>query len=96
MRNARAHLMIHGLVQGVCFRSATTEEARARGLTGQVWNNPDGTVEAVIEGAEELVRELVEWCHRGPRSARVEKVDIAWEDFTGEYDRFSTAFPSSW
>lgn len=96
MKKTRAHLVIHGLVQGVFFRSETAGEARAKGLTGEVWNNPDGTVEAVIEGPDPEVRELVEWCHHGPPSARVDNVDITWEEPVGAFTDFSVTFPSSW
>lgn len=96
MSKTRAHILIHGIVQGVCFRSETAGEARAKGVTGEVWNNPDGTVEAVIEGTDAAVRELVEWCRKGPPSARVDSVDVDWEEPTGAFKGFSVTFPSSW
>ena len=37
---ARLHVLIEGRVQGVFFRAATKDEARARGLTGWVRNPP--------------------------------------------------------
>ena len=48
--NARAHVIIHGRVQGVFFRLETQKAARQCGATGWVRNLPDGTVEAVVEG----------------------------------------------
>jgi acylphosphatase len=54
-----------------------------------VRNLSDGRVEAVIEGDETGVRELVEWCEGGPPHATVEHVEVRWETPTGELSGFS-------
>ncbi|MBW1956373.1 MAG: acylphosphatase, partial [Deltaproteobacteria bacterium] len=46
----RAHVVIHGRVQGVFFRMETRKTALRHEVDGWVRNNPDGTVEAVFEG----------------------------------------------
>lgn len=79
----RAHVHVHGRVQGVYFRQETAERARDRGLSGWVRNNPDGGVEAVFEGEGRLVEEMVEWCRRGPAAARVDKLEMDWENPVG-------------
>lgn len=84
----RAHLTITGLVQGVSFRAGTVEEARRHGVSGWVKNNPNGAVEAVVEGEEEAVKLLIEWCRTGPPLARVEDVFVSWEPFKNEFDDF--------
>lgn len=89
MARIRARVTISGKVQGVCYRWATLQEANTRGVTGWVRNNPDGTVEALFEGEDSAVRALVNWCHRGPDAARVDKVDVIWDTFTGEYNDFA-------
>jgi acylphosphatase len=71
----RRHLVVHGRVQGVWFRGATLERAERAGVDGWVRNLPDGSVEAVFEGPAEAVEELVAFCRRGPRGARVERVE---------------------
>jgi len=71
----RRRVVVHGRVQGVWFRGSTEAEARAAGLAGWVRNRPDGTVEAVFEGTPEAVAALLAFCRRGPRSARVDRVD---------------------
>jgi acylphosphatase len=76
---ARAHVVVSGHVQMVFFRQSTRQEARLRGLAGWVRNLPDGRVEAVFEGAEPLVQELLDWCHQGPPAAEVEQVAVRWE-----------------
>jgi acylphosphatase len=84
----RAHVLVSGKVQGVFFRSETSYEARKRGLNGWVRNLPDGRVEAQFEGEEESVKEIIEFCRRGPPGARVSNVDVTWEDYLGEFKHF--------
>ncbi|MBZ0138180.1 MAG: acylphosphatase, partial [Pseudorhodoplanes sp.] len=69
------HLVFRGRVQGVGFRAFVHGEAERRAVGGWVRNRRDGTVEAVFEGPEPAVRELVEVCRHGPVSARVDGID---------------------
>ncbi|MEM2478483.1 MAG: acylphosphatase, partial [Thermoproteota archaeon] len=50
---------------------------------------PDGRVEAVFEGEEETVMKMIEFCKKGPPGARVTDVKVEWEDYKGEFNRFS-------
>ncbi|MCL6584894.1 MAG: acylphosphatase [bacterium] len=88
----RAHLFISGIVQGVFFRYATKTEATRLGVVGWVKNLSDGRVEVVAEGEKVDVERLVAWCHRGPVGARVTKVEVQWENYSGEYSSFSIAY----
>jgi acylphosphatase len=88
MTTTRAHLWITGRVQGVNFRYYTRAEALRLDLTGWVRNLWDGRVEAVVEGEEESVRNMVEWCHVGPPSAQVVDVEIRWETPIGNFGDF--------
>lgn len=88
MEEIRAHVLIDGLVQGVFFRSSTQEEAVARGVFGWVRNNPEGTVEAVFEGAEDAVKDMLLWCENGPSDAYVKEININYEEVTGEFHDF--------
>jgi acylphosphatase len=84
----RAHVWISGKVQGVFFRSETQDEARKRGVKGWVRNLPDGRVEAVFEGEENAVNELIEFCKRGPLGARVTGIKVVMENYIGEFKDF--------
>lgn len=75
----RARLVIHGRVQGVFYRASCRAEAQARGLVGWVRNRPDGTVEALLQGPEEKVQDMIRWCYAGPPGARVSKIDVTHE-----------------
>ena len=84
----RVKAIIYGLVQGVFFRYTTKLKAQEYGLTGWVRNLPGGEVETLFEGDEDKVGEMVKWCHKGPSGARVEKVDLIYQKYTGEFDSF--------
>lgn len=79
----RAHVYVSGRVQGVYYRATTRDNAREMGLDGWVRNLDDGRVEAVFEGPEDAVREMVRWCETGSRAADVESVDTASEEPEG-------------
>lgn len=74
---AVTHVSIRGRVQGVGYRAWTADEARRRGLEGWVRNRRDGSVEAVLSGAEDVVADMLAACRRGPSSARVDAVDAS-------------------
>lgn len=79
----RTRVVATGLVQGVFFRDACRREAARAGVTGWVRNRPDGAVEAVFEGPPDAVRHMLDWCHRGPRHARVDAVTASEEKPAG-------------
>ena len=79
----RRRLVVHGVVQGVGFRWACARQAQAAGVQGWVRNRPEGTVEAVAEGAADAVGRLVEWTRTGPPHARVSRVDVVVEEPEG-------------
>ncbi|MBL9026242.1 MAG: acylphosphatase [Myxococcales bacterium] len=84
----QAHLTVRGRVQGVFFRASAQREAKRLGLTGWVRNRPDGAVEMCVEGEEEELKEILAWANRGPSAARVEKVDVRWRSYVGEFSEF--------
>jgi len=94
MENTRVRLIIEGRVQGVWFRESTRREAERLGVRGWVRNRREGTVEVIAEGPRENVRKLVEWCHHGPPSARVIRVNEIEESFQGEYGSFDVVYSS--
>ena len=88
----RAHVIISGRVQGVFFRMETQKAAQLYGVSGWVRNKSDGTVEAMFEGDEKSVDLILEWCSKGSSPAKVEKTDINWKDYTGEFDEFKITY----
>lgn len=84
----RAHVRVSGRVQGVFFRDSTRRKAGELGLAGWVKNLPDGRVEAVFEGPERALGEMVRWCEEGPQDATVENVDTSFEKARGDLEGF--------
>ena len=80
----RAHVYVSGKVQGVYFRATTRNTARKHGVDGWVRNLADGRVEAAFEGPEDDVESLIEFCHEGSKAARVDDVEVSYEEPQGE------------
>lgn len=79
MNYIRSHVIIAGRVQGVGYRYSTWEMANQLGLNGWVKNRSDGTVEAVFEGNDTTVEQMIQWCHQGPLHAKVTQVAVTAE-----------------
>ena len=78
-------LVIRGLVQGVGYRYSMMEAAARHGVSGWVRNRADASVEAVVQGPADAVEAITAWARRGPRGARVDRVEEhpADGDFAG-------------
>jgi acylphosphatase len=75
-------IRILGRVQGVGYRDALCSEAGRRDVRGWVRNRADGSVEALLQGADTAVEDLVRWARLGPPLARVVEVrDEPNDDF---------------
>jgi len=86
------HLFINGKVQGVFFRQALKVVCKKKNISGWVKNLKDGRVEAVLEGQDEAVNFVVEWCHAGSANARVDDIEIKNEKFTREFSKFEVLY----
>lgn len=80
MSDARVHIIVHGLVQGVGFRWFVAREAGTLGLRGFVRNRPEGTVELEAEGDRSLIETLIAHVKVGPRSSQVRDLQIVWQE----------------
>ena len=85
-------LKIHGKVQGVGYRFFATRVARRLGLKGNISNERDGTVTAVVEGEKKAIDEWIEELKEGPRYAEVTKIDQETKEFTGRLPDFDVKF----
>ncbi len=70
---------VEGRVQGVGFRAYVEARALELGLVGWVRNRRDGSVEAVLQGPEDIVEEMLELCRQGPPAAVVTSVELMGE-----------------
>lgn len=79
-------ISVSGKVQGVWFRQSTMEKAKELGLSGKVENLSDGTVKIEVEGVEENLQKLLDWCREGPEHAAVEDVKFIEGDLKNYQD----------
>jgi len=79
----RVHAIISGQAQGIFFRAFVNRHAHELGLKGWV-KNKDVRVEAVFEGPDDKIKEMLELCHEGPAGAKVDGVEYKEEKFKGE------------
>ncbi|MCR6692748.1 MAG: acylphosphatase, partial [archaeon YNP-LCB-003-016] len=42
----------------------------------------------VLEGREDAVMRVLEWAREGPPLARVDDVEVFWEEYKGEFKDF--------
>ncbi len=89
MAKKRVHLIISGRVQGVGFRCNTFRQAVELGIHGWVRNIPDNKVEAVFEGDDHIVEQMVQWCYKGPSMSHVYNIEITKQQYSGEFQNFS-------
>jgi acylphosphatase len=82
--SVRKRAIVSGAVQGVGFRYSAVAEAERHGISGWVRNNPDGTVEAEIEGDPEAVERMLDWLRHGPPGSRVAQVVVEDVPVVGE------------
>jgi len=80
-----AKFIISGLVQGVFYRAHAKKEAEKLNLKGVIQNMPDGTVCAILQGEKLALEQFGEWAETGSPSAKVDKVEAAWQNALGEY-----------
>ena len=80
----RRRVVVSGEVQGVFFRDTCRRVAVGEGVGGFVRNLPDGRVEVCLEGEDEAVSRVVEWCRKGPSYARVTGVEVTDEEPRGD------------
>jgi len=86
------YLIITGDVQGIGYRSWMKQEAQNLGVMGWVKNREDKTVEAVVQGEEETVAEMLEKAKKGPEVAWVERVEIREQPVDKELMMFEVVY----
>lgn len=84
-------IKVTGKVQGVFFRQSTLRKASDLGIFGFVRNEDDGSVYIEAEGNEEQMNHFMEWCRRGPASARVDKTEIMEKVYKG-FSKFEIVY----
>jgi acylphosphatase len=85
---ARATIIVSGLVQGVGFRYYVQRVASQVGLRGRAENLQNGDVRIIVEGERGLIEDLVKSARVGPRSSHVASMTVEWEKPKNEFHGF--------
>ena len=79
MNQVSVRVRITGRVQGVGYRGWTVRVAVVLGLSGWVRNRSDGSVEAVFQGGQNQIDQMIDKLYQGPSGAVVSCVTINYE-----------------
>jgi acylphosphatase len=81
------HIIVKGKVQRVAYRFCAHAQAIKCNLTGYVKNLHNGDVLIEVEGNEENINTLIDWCYVGSPLSQVKEV-IAEEGALKNYETF--------
>ena len=84
----RVKLRIHGIVQGVFYRTSAVKIAKELNIFGWIKNRADSTVECIVEGEKENLEKFIAWCQIGSSHSKVERTDVEWMDFQNQFKVF--------
>ena len=84
-----AEFNVTGSVQGVGFRYFVYQNAQNLRLNGYAKNKYDGSVEVVVEGEDDKIKQLHEKLKQGPSRSRVQDVKVNYGDFRGTHSGFN-------
>lgn len=82
------YCVLKGKVQRVGFRDYIEGYAKGQGVFGWVKNNTDGSVELVIQGTPDQLKECIEVLNQGTPLARVESLSVDWRTPAKQFDEF--------
>jgi acylphosphatase len=88
----RANIVVKGKVQGVYFRQNAQRICNEYGVTGWVHNVEDGSVEAKLEGDKNSVEAAIRWFKVGPPNAHVDKIELSYDRYSGEFQDFKIGY----
>lgn len=92
LKSVRSHVLVSGDVQGISFRYYTKQKAISLGVKGWVRNLSSGEVEAIFEGLEDKIKEMIEWCKKGPWLTKVNNVRVEFSEYKGEFEGFEIRY----
>ena len=82
------NICIYGKVQGVHYRVNAIEAANNLGIKGFARNEQDGSVYIEAEGDDDVLKQFINWCYKGPSRAKVERV-VTEEGVMRNYTTFA-------
>ena len=88
LKYARAHVFVTGDVRDFSFKYFAKEKSKHLDLKGWVRKLPSGEVEVLLEGLEEKIMEMLEWCKKGPAIFKDNRLRVEFSDYVGEFENF--------
>lgn len=85
-------LRIHGIVQGVFYRTSAIKEAKELSVVGWIRNRSDSSVECMAEGTKENLEKFISWCQKGSTHSKVERIDVEWMEFKNQFSDFKIEY----
>lgn len=82
------HCVVTGNVQGVGYRDFIDTYAKEKELAGWIRNNVNGSVEVVLQGTPDDLKESIEFLNEGSILARVEGLAVDWRTPKELFDGF--------
>lgn len=82
------HSIVKGKVQRVGYRDFIEQYAREHSLFGWIKNNKDGSVEVVMQGTPDELKECIEVLNQGSLLSKVESLAVDWRTPEKLYDEF--------
>lgn len=86
------HIIIKGRVQGVYFRDYTQRQAAFLNIQGWVRNLPNGSVECLITGEDQVTREMIDWLRKGSPMCRVDDIVVTPDSSDKTYSSFDIRY----
>jgi len=86
------HIIVKGIVQGVCFRAFTYRVAKQFFIKGRVKNLINGDVEIYAQAEQEYLDPFIEKIKLGPPAARVDDIQIEEVIAPIKYETFEITY----
>lgn len=72
------YCVVKGRVQGVGYRDFIDRYAKEHTLSGWITNKSDGSVEMVLQGTPDELKDCIEILNQGSLLARVDSLSVDW------------------
>ena len=89
MEKVRIRILIEGRVQGMNFRYHTQQQATKLGLVGFVRHLSDGRIEIQVQGEEDKVDQMLDWCQAEPHGKHIKSILFRHDEPVERYTDFT-------
>ncbi len=94
MGNARAYLRLYGRTQGSQFLACVQAKAEEYAITGWIRRCGEHEHEAMLEGAEGGIHQMLDFALHGLPEAHISIMDVRYGDYRGDFGDFNIRQPA--